>query len=95
MAAGGSSGLAYEDYLRLLLNLTGVSKLRTRSLDLLELNMRTVCGCPSFRADNCVVGMTVVTGWKIPSIFGKVPAALLGTGDLSADIKIEGGFAYR
>ncbi len=95
VAAGGSSGLAYEDYLRLLLNLTGVSKLRTRSLDLLELNMRTVCGCPSFRADNCVVGMTVVTGWKIPSIFGKVPAALLGTGDLSADIKIEGGFAYR
>ena len=95
VAAGGTVGLQYEDYLRLLLNLTGISKLKTRSLDMLELNMRTVCGCPSFRADNCVIGMTVKTGWNIPSIFGKVPAALLGTGDLCANISVEGGFAYQ
>ena len=95
IASGGTTGLQYEDYLRLLLNMTGISKLKTRSLDMIELNMRTVCGCPSFRADNCVVGMTVKTDWSIPSIFGKVPAALLGTGDLSAGITVEGGFAYR
>ena len=95
IAAGGTTGLQYEDYLRLLLNLTGMTKLKTRALDLIEVNMRTVCGCPSFRADNCVIGMTVKTGWNIPSIFGKVPAALLGTGDLSANISVEGGFAYR
>ncbi len=95
VAAGGTTGLQYEDYLRLLLNLTGISQLKTRSLDMLELNMKTVCGCPSFRADNCVIGMTVKTGWNIPSIFGKVPAALLGTGDLSSNISVEGGFAYQ
>ena len=94
-AASGTTGLQYEDYLRLLLNLTGMSKLRQRSLDMIDLNMRTVCGCPSFRADNCVIGMTVKTNWTIPSVFGKVPAALLGTGDLSTDILVEGGFAYR
>ncbi len=94
-AARGTTGMEYEDYLRLLLNLTGMSKLKKRSLDMLELNMRTVCGCPSFRADNCVIGMTVKTVWNIPSIFGKVPEALLGTGDLSMNMKVNGGFAYR
>lgn len=95
VAAGGTHGLQYEDYLRLLLNLTGISKLKERSLDMIEINMRTVCGCPSFRADNCVIGMTVKTDWGIPSVFGKVPGALLGTGDLSSEIHIDGGFAYR
>ena len=94
-AASGTTGLQYEDYLRLLLNLTGMSKLKKRSLDMIDLNMRTVCGCPSFRADNCIIGITVKTNWTIPSIFGKVPAALLGTGDLSTDLFVEGGFAYR
>lgn len=95
VAAGGTTGLQYEDYLRLLLNTIDMSKLKKRSLDMIDLNMRTVCGCPSFRADNCVIGMTVETTWNIPSVFGKVPAALLGTGDLSASVKINGGFAYR
>ncbi len=94
-AAGGTHGLQYEDYLRLLLMFSGMSDLKKRSLDLIELNMRTVCGCPNFRADNCVIGMTVKTTWNIPSVFGKVPAALLGTGDLSANVKVDGGFAYR
>ncbi|HCI73430.1 MAG TPA: hypothetical protein DHV42_02685 [Lachnospiraceae bacterium] len=95
VAEGGTTGLQYEDYLRLLLNLMGISKLKSRSLDLIELNLRTVCGCPSFRADHCVIGMTVKTDWNIPSIFGKVPGALLGAGDLSSGIHIDGGFAYR
>ena len=95
IAAGGTTGLQYEDYLRLLLNLTGISVLKKRALDLIELNMKTVCGCPSFRADNCVIGMTVKAGWSIPSVFGRVPAALLGTGNPSSGISIEGGFAYR
>ncbi len=94
-AAGGTYGLQYEDYLRLLVSMTGMTHLKKRSLDLIELNMRSVCGCPSFRADNCVIGMTVKTTWNIPSVFGKVPAALLGTGDLSANVKVDGGFAYR
>ena len=95
MGTGGTTGLQYEDYLRLLLNLTGISTLKKRALDLIEVNMRTVCGCPSFRADNCVIGMTVKTDWGIPSVFGKVPAALVGIGDLSMNYSVEGGFAYR
>ena len=95
VAAGGTTGLQYEDYLRLLLSLTGNSTLKKRGLDLLELNMKTVCGCPAFRVDNCVIGMTVKTGWTLPSIFGRVPAALLGTGNPSSAISINGGFAYR
>ncbi len=95
VAQSGTHGLQYEDYLRLLLNLMGITTLKTRSLDMMEMNMRTVCGCPSFRADNCVIGMTVKSDWKIPSVFGKVPGALLGTGDLSSEVHIEGGFAYR
>ena len=72
-----------------------MANLKKRSLDLVEVNMRTVCGCPEFRADNCVIGMTAKIQWSIPSIMGRVPAALLGTGNPSTDISIEGGFAYR
>ncbi len=95
VAKGGTTGLDYEDYLRLMLHLTGMANLKKRSLDLVEVNMRTVCGCPEFRADNCVIGMTAKIQWSIPSIMGRVPAALLGTGNPSTDISIEGGFAYR
>lgn len=95
VAAAGTTGLQYEDYLRLLLNLQGISTLKKRSLDMIEMNMRTVCGCPAFRADHCVIGITVKADWSIPSIFGKVPGALLGTGALSSELHIDGGFAYR
>lgn len=94
VAAGGTTGLNYEDFLRILVNLTPVSKLRKRSLDLIEQNIRTIDGKSSFRIDNCVVGMTSKTDWEIPVVFGKVPAALLGTRAGAYHTKVEGGFAY-
>ena len=94
VAAGGTTGLNYEDFLRILVNMTPLPQLKRRSLDLIELNMRTLEGKSSFRVDNCVIGMTSSTDWEIPPVFGRVPAALLGTGEVSFHTKVEGGFAY-
>ena len=94
VAAGGTTGLNYEDFLRILVNMTPLPQLRRRSLDLIELNMRTLEGKSSFRVDNCVIGMTSSTDWEIPAVFGRVPTALLGTGEMSFHTKVEGGFAY-
>ena len=94
VAAGGTTGLNYEDFLRILVNMTPLPQLKRRSLDLIELNMRTLEGKSSFRVDNCVIGMTSSTDWEIPTVFGRVPAALLGTGEVSFHTKVEGGFAY-
>ena len=74
--------------------MTPLPQLKRRSLDLIELNMRTLEGKSSFRVDNCVIGMTSSTDWEIPAVFGRVPAALLGTGEVSFHTKVEGGFAY-
>ena len=79
---------------RILVNMTPLPQLRRRSLDLIELNMRTLEGKSSFRVDNCVIGMTSSTDWEIPAVFGRVPTALLGTGEMSFHTKVEGGFAY-
>lgn len=94
IAAGGTTGLNYEDFLRLLIHMTGMSKLKKRSLDLIEQNLRTAEGKSAFRVDNCVIGMTIRSDWEIPAVFGKVPAALLGTNAGSFHTQTEGGFAY-
>ena len=94
VAAGGGSGLNYEDFLRILLNMTGISRLKKRSLDLIELNERSLEGKASFRADNCVIGMTICSDWSIPAAFGRIPAALLGTEAVSFQTQVKGGFAY-
>ena len=93
-AAGGTTGLNYKDFLRLLINMTSMLKLRTRSLDLIEQDLRTQEGKAAFKADNCVIGMTIRTDWEIPAVFGKIPVAFLGTGTVSFHTQIEGGFAY-
>ena len=94
IAAGGTTGLNYKDFLRILVNMTSLSRLKKRSLDLIEQNVRTGEGKSSFRIDNCVIGMTIDTDWEIPSVFGRVPAALLGTKAVSFRTNVKGGFAY-
>ncbi len=87
-------GLAYADYLRLLLNMQSVKVQKERALDLLELNLQSEEGCETFRADACVIAMKNVCTFRIRSVFSAVPKAFLGTGFSGGEIRIEGGFAY-
>lgn len=94
IAKSGSSGLCYKDFIRILLAMTRVSTLRTRSLDMLEQNVRMSDGMEAFRADNCVVGMTVTTDWNIHPVFSNVPSALIGITAPAFRTSVSGGFAY-
>lgn len=87
-------GLAYADYLRLLLNMQSVKVQKERALDLIELNLQSEEGCETFRADACVIAMKNVCTFRIRPVFSAVPKAFLGTGYSGGEIRIEGGFAY-
>ena len=94
IAKSGSVGLCYKDFLRILLAMTRVPTLRLRSLDMLEQNIRMSEGMGAFRADNCVVGMTVRTDWDIHPVFSNVPSALIGINVPAFRTSVKGGFAY-
>ena len=47
-------GLSYEDYLRVLLMLTGLEKLTLRAMDMVEADIRLTPGNQFFRLDGCV-----------------------------------------
>ena len=93
-ARGPSSGLQYEDYLRLLLDMQGRPVLQKRSLDLIELNIRALDGYSAFRVDNCVIGLTCKVRWTIPAVYSRVAGALAGTSLPGFRVLVEGGFSY-
>jgi hypothetical protein len=47
-------GLAYEDYLRILLYLGNQEKITFRFMDLMEMDIRLTKGNESFRVDGCI-----------------------------------------
>ncbi len=59
--ADAEGGLSYENYLRILLFMTGREKLALRTLDLIEINMQNVQGLSFFKADQCI------TKWEVSS----------------------------
>lgn len=89
-----SGGLDYEDYLRFLISLTPVSRLKARALDMIELNLRQNKESSEFSIDNCVVGILTETQWDVRPVFSRVPLALLGTGQDPLSLRVEGGFSY-
>ena len=49
-----AGGMAYRDYIQMLLFLTGTGEAAMRSLDLIEMDLRTEKGLDWFRADHCI-----------------------------------------
>lgn len=88
------SGTAYEDYLRLLLNMQTISTQKKRALDLLELNLRKLPETEKFRADNCIVAVSDSASWTIPPVYSRVPGAFLGISQGTLTYNSESGFAY-
>ena len=59
------NGIAYEDYIRMLLFLEGKEKMSMRAMGVIEQNMRSAFGQPDFRMDYCVGRMEVSTICKL------------------------------
>ena len=49
----GGEGLAYEDYLRIFMMLSGVDTLTARAMDMVEADIRKTPGNAAFRLDGC------------------------------------------
>ena len=92
--SGRQEGMAYRDYLRILLNLQFLSTQKKRALDMVELNLQSVPGLSNFQVNHCIVGLKSETQWTISPVFLRVPAAFLGTGLESWEVKVKIGFAY-
>ena len=90
----GASGLRYQDYLRILLNLESVEKQKSRGLDLVELNMKQEDGLSDFQADHIVVAFKNETSWSIPSVFSKVTSVFAGIAGGPWSVTVKGSFAY-
>lgn len=58
-------GLTYKDYVRMLLFLEGKEKMAVRTMGMIEKNMQSIYGQPSFRVDYCVGRMEVSTTCKL------------------------------
>ena len=59
--ADAEGGMGYKDYIRMLLFLEGREKLTARTMGIIEKNMQSIYGQPSFRIDYCVGRMEVDT----------------------------------
>lgn len=67
-AAGEGGGLAYRDYLRILMMLTDLDTLTVRAMDMAEADIRLTPGNDRFRLDACYAG--VEADIRISSSFG-------------------------
>ena len=89
------SGMYYRDYLRILLNMQGISEQEKRGLDLIELNLRYGGGLANFRVDHCVVAVKDETEWEIPPLFFRVTGAFTGVFGQVWNTTVSAGFAYQ
>ena len=60
----GQRGLAYKDYLHVLLYLTNAEKLTYQFMDIVEMDIRQTPGNEKFRLDGCIEWMDVRTVFK-------------------------------
>lgn len=58
------NGLAYEDYLRILLALTGLETVTFRFMDIVEMDIRQTPGNSFFRIDGCIDRAEAVIGFR-------------------------------
>ena len=89
------SGLAYRDYLRLLLNMQLISTQEKRGIDMLELDLRYGSGFPNFRADHCIVAVKDWASWVINPVFFRVTGAFTGVGAAGWEVDTDAGFSYQ
>ncbi|MDO4298437.1 MAG: DUF5702 domain-containing protein [Lachnospiraceae bacterium] len=89
------SGLAYKDYLRILLNMGSLSKQKMRALDLIQENLRKTGTTEKFKAENCIVGIETSTSWKIRPVFFSLAQAVTGVRGDDIMVTQNGGMVYE
>lgn len=87
-------GLTYEEYLRVLLNMSSVSSQKMRALDMIQEELRHSTNSAGFRADNCIVAVKTETQWKCSPVFFSLPRAVMGVHGADTSFSKTGSVAY-
>lgn len=91
---GSQEGLEYRDYLRILLNMGSVSKQKMRALDLIQENLRKKDRTSEFRAENCIVGISSSSQWRIRPVFFSLVQGVMGIRGEDIMVMQSGSIAY-
>lgn len=91
---GGTEGLDYGEYLRILLNLGSLADQKMRALDMIQCNLREKEESANFYAASCVVGTEITGEWKCKPVFFRIPSAFLGIAGETLTFKQQAGMAY-
>lgn len=91
---GGTQGLSYSEYLRILLNLGSLTEQKMRALDMIQCNLRENAETANFYAVNCVVGTEMTGRWKCAPVFFRIPSAFLGISGETMTFEQQAGMAY-
>lgn len=93
-ASGGETGLTYQEYLRVLLNMGSVTAQRMRALDMIQAELRSQSNSSEFKAENCIVALKSSTKWKCRPVFLRLPMSVMGLSGGDVQIMQEGSIAY-
>ncbi len=91
---GGTQGLSYSEYLRILLNLGSLTEQKMRALDMIQCNLRENAETANFYAANCVVGTEMTGQWKCAPVFFRIPSVFLGISGETMTFEQQAGMAY-
>ena len=90
----GKEGLSYREYLRILMNMQGISVQKKRAVDLVELRVTSGSGLSGFKADHCLVAVRDELTFRAAPLFSKAAGVWMGlTGPVLSETA-KGGFSY-
>ena len=92
--SGTGKGLAYKDYLRLLLAVGDKKEYPMRALDMIEGQMRKRAATAAFHADYCIAGIQAEAQFYIKPVFLRITSAFTGTSKRGIEYGTAGAMTY-
>lgn len=93
-AGKGGTGLTYEEYLRILLNMGNISSQRMRALDLIQSYIQRAGANSGFKAENGIVAVKTEVKWKCNPVFFSLPRIVFGASAGSVSVLQQSSMAY-
>jgi hypothetical protein len=93
-ASGSETGMTYEEYLRILLNMESIKKQKMRALDMIQAELQQQDDTAKFKASNCIVAVKASAQWKTGSVFFSLPGIVMGVSADPVSFTQESSMAY-
>lgn len=70
-------GLAYQDYLRILLHMGTMMRQKMRALDMIQTELQAQEGSTAFKAENCITAIRSESQWSCRPVFLGLPRSVM------------------